>query len=116
MKHFIVWNTKNKGTVRIFTYKQGSKFISVCLELDIVKEGNNILDLNKEMFESVVGHIKTVCKEKMDDKLLNRPAPQKYWDKYQDYLLKLEDRKKTSVKIPLGGISTFGIPELCGCN
>lgn len=114
MKRYIVLNTKNKGMVRIFTYKQGSKFVSVCLELDIVKENDNREDLDKEIKESVEGYIKTVCKERMDDALLNRHAPEKYWQKYETYLESLAQKTKIQQTRALsGGIETFQIPELC---
>ncbi len=38
-------NTKKNGEITIFTYKEGSKYICVCLELDIVKEGNDLESL-----------------------------------------------------------------------
>ncbi len=108
-------NTKKVGRVTIFTFKQGRKFISVCLELDIIKEGLNVVELNKEMLEAVMGHVESVCKGGLSDDLLNRPAPAAYWKKYWafvDGLNKKRDRA-TKSKTQIGTINVLPIAELC---
>ncbi|MEK7620584.1 MAG: hypothetical protein AAB413_05100 [Patescibacteria group bacterium] len=108
----IVRNTKKSGQVRVFTFKKGKKYISVCLELDIVKEGSDPEELSREMMESVSGHIETVCKANLDDALLNRPAPDVYWKTYSKFL---DDQKKSEVKrkADYSSLSIFPIVDLC---
>lgn len=106
----IVQNTKRKGNVTIFGYKSGKKFISVCLELDIVKEGTKREELTREMFEAVTGHVETVCKAKLDDALLNRPAPEKYWQAYEKFL---DSQKKNKLPKQAGSLNILPIADLC---
>lgn len=103
-----VQNTKKEGKVTIFTYKKGKKFISVCLELDIIKEGNEPNQLIQEMIEAVMGHVETVCLNNLDDALLNRPAPQKYWQAYEEFL---ESQQKS--KNEFGFLNVLPLNELC---
>jgi len=86
-------NTKKSGIIRFFIYKEGKKYIGVCLDLDIVEENRNIEQLKESLTEAARGHIMTVAREKMDDKFLNRRAPRSYWKKYQTYLKYLEQER-----------------------
>ncbi|HBF67507.1 MAG TPA: hypothetical protein DDW36_03730 [Candidatus Magasanikbacteria bacterium] len=108
MKHYLLRNTKKQGEFTIFTYKEGVFFVSVCLELDIVKEGRNREKLAGQIMEAAVGHIKTVCSEKLDDSLLNRPAPKKYWNKYEQFLETLTKKQKA-----IGSLDRFDMKEAC---
>ena len=54
---------KRKGNITIFGYKKWKKFISVCLELDIVKEGTKREVLTQEMIEAVKGMWKRFAKQ-----------------------------------------------------
>ena len=103
-------NTKKSGSVTVFTYKQGKGYLSVCLELDIVKEGSNFSEITQEMIESVIGHVQTVCKEGLSDGLLNRPAPAKYWKAYERFL-DAQSGKETKKKV--GSLSILPIADLC---
>lgn len=102
-------NTKKVGNITIFTYKKGKKYLSICLELDIIKEGDKLQTLNQEMIEAVIGHVETVCKGNLSDDLLNRPAPEKYWQAYDDFI-KAQGGKQTK---PVGSFNRFPINELC---
>lgn len=91
-------NTKKQGVVTIFTYKSGNKYTAVCLELDIIKENKDHNELLREMRESIVGYLKTVCKNNLSDDLLNRPAPKLYWKKYRAFLEALETKKQVQLR------------------
>lgn len=113
MKTSAKLNTKKRGIVTVFNYKEGLKYISVCLELDIVKEGKVLEELIREMKEAVEGHIKTVCKENLSDDLLNRQAPKRYWKKYEEFVSFLEERRNLPQKRVESGVNIFSIPALC---
>lgn len=108
---YLMRNSKDLGTVTIFTYQQGKKFISVCLELDIVKKGSDKEEINREISESIVGYVKTIVKEGLGDQLLNRPAEKKYWDKYDEFLATLKQRSKVRSKV-LGSINRWEISTM----
>jgi len=77
-----VYNTKEHGTVEFLVYREGNGFVGVCLTFDIVEEGTDPVALMKSIKEAALLHIETVVKKNLDDDLLNRYAPQEYWDKY----------------------------------
>lgn len=110
-------NTKKGGEVTVIFFKEKNTFISVCLELDIVKEGKGITTLRKQMEEAVLGYVETVCKGDFSDALLNRPAPKKYWDKYYGFLRSLEPKSGSRTVRPRADrvrtIDRLPIQELC---
>lgn len=108
-------NTKKTGRVTVFTFKQGRRYISVCLELDIVKEGVKAVELNKEMLEAVMGHVESVCKGRLSDDLLNRPAPAMYWKKYWVFVdgLNTKRTRVTRRKAQVGTVNILPIADLC---
>ena len=72
-------NNKKQGTARILIYSKKNKYIGVCLDFDIIEEAGNKEDAIKQINEATRGYIMNICKNNLDDKLLNRPAPEKYW-------------------------------------
>ena len=108
-------NTKNRGNVTIFFFKEKAKYISVCLELDIVKEGKSLEELNQSMMEAVTGYIVTIRKQNLLDELLNRPAPKKYWEKYSAFLSSQEHRvrSRSAREADIGSINVLPMRELC---
>lgn len=86
-------NTKQSGRVTVFAYQDKRKIIAVCLELDIVHEASTFEEARAGIIESVQGYIEAVYKGGFSDELLNRPAPQEYWNKFYQYLHFLEDQK-----------------------
>ena len=87
-------NTKEKGVMEFLVYKDKSAFVGVCLTFDIIEEGNNPVLLMRSIRESAELHLKTVRKNNMPNDLLNRYAPQEYWEKY----FKVTDQIKTQSK------------------
>ncbi len=92
-------NSKEKGNNEFFIYqnKIGGNFTGVCLTFDIVEEGADPESLMKSLEEAALLHIETVRENKLPDKLLNRPAPKKYWNKYLQSLEKLQHRPAAPV-------------------
>lgn len=79
-------NTKEKGLVEFLVYKERDKFVGVCLTFDIVEEGSNPKEVMRSITEASALHLKTVVSKNLPDELLNRYAPNEYWEKYFTYL------------------------------
>ena len=108
-------NTKRRGQVTIFSYKEGKKYVSVCLELDIVEEGDDMLELNRSMVEAVSGYLTTVCKKGLSEDALNRSAPERYWKKYHELLSSQVPRRRVVPYRPSRpfNVNVLPIRELC---
>ncbi|KKQ18827.1 MAG: hypothetical protein US31_C0001G0014 [Berkelbacteria bacterium GW2011_GWA1_36_9] len=87
-------NSYKKGNITVFVYPENSKFIGVCLELDIVEEGNNLEQVKNILSDAVKTHVEIVIKNKLSKNLLNRPAPKEYWDRFFSYLATIKQMKK----------------------
>lgn len=83
-------NTKERGLIEYFMYKDGGKFVGVCLTFDIVEEGQDPVALMKSIEEASALHLEVVIKERMSDDLLNRYAPSAYWSKYFQALKQIQ--------------------------
>ncbi len=89
-------NTKKRGIYELFVYpEKKGHYVGVCLTLNIVEEGPDPEDLIDSLAEAARGHVLAVIKEGLNDDLLNRPAPQEYWDKYRKFQDYVSSRKKT---------------------
>lgn len=87
-------NTKQRGKFIIFVYPKSSKhFIGVNLTFDLIIEGRKAQEALEGIKKASLDYIEAVCKSNLDDSLLNRPAPEKYWNKFNAYLKKLASRK-----------------------
>ena len=95
-------NTKKKGRFIIFIYPKTPKyFIGVNLTFDLVVEGSNLGKVLEGIKKASLDYIEVICKEKLDDDLLNRRAPEKYWSRFKKHLrkvLKESGRKDRIVK------------------
>jgi len=103
-----IWNTKEKGTFEFFIYPDKGRFVGVCLTLNIIEEDDNPQRLLKSLVEAAKGHLEVVRKDNLGDKLLNRYAPKKYWNKYYNVRLLGEAKKimqkqgiKDSINLPV---------------
>lgn len=103
-------NTKEKGVVNFVVYRDSSDsmYTAVCLDFDIVEQGDDLEELKKSIEAGARLHLESVVKNDLNDGLLNRSAPKKYWKKlyecmvaYEDFLNKKNDitskQKKPSV-------------------
>lgn len=103
-------NTKDKGLIEFFVYPEKDRFIGVCLTFDIIEEGENFLDVMKNLKEASLLHLKVIINKGLPDDLLNRYAPEEYWGKYFDYLNQLRQthvahsETKYSEQIPFSAI------------
>ncbi len=84
-------NTKETGIIEFTVFKEKNSFVGVCLTFDIIVEGTDYDQVKQEIEDAAVLHLETVRELNLSDELLNRPAPQKYWNKRE---------KITAVKSP----------------
>ncbi len=108
-------NTYRQGSVTFYIYPEGKKFVGVCLELDIVEEADNLKSVEENLLDAVKTHLGGVIKNRLSEDLLNRPAPNEYWEKFFSYLKTIEhireDRKEPEIehtiveRYPIGALS-----------
>ncbi len=111
VKRINIWNTKESGTLEFLVFRNGKKFVGVCLTLDIVEEGDNPQKLMNSIVEAAMGHVRLVQEKSLDESLLNRPAPDEYWQIYQRVLSSYQMNVE-----PNSFISTLPImPSLTPC-
>ncbi|MDA2922923.1 hypothetical protein MYX07_06700 [Patescibacteria group bacterium AH-259-L07] len=91
-------NTKKQGMLEIFVYPEGKQFVGVCLTFNIVDVGKDPRTLLDSLTKAALGHVQVVIKKNLSDDLLNRPAPQEYWDKYEECLVLREMKKMVNKK------------------
>ena len=81
-----VTNTKARGGIVHFVYITNDKgTFGICLDFNIVEEGSNEAEVRRHLETAVGLHIDTVREHNLSDDLLNRLAPQEYWDIYNDF-------------------------------
>ncbi|MDO8520705.1 MAG: hypothetical protein Q7S52_01185 [bacterium] len=80
-------NTKENGTVEFTIFEENSTFVGVCLTFDIVVEGANYEEVREQLIDAAKVHIETVRRNNLPVELLNRHAPQEYWEKRKSTLL-----------------------------
>ena len=106
-------NTKRRGTARTIIFPSGKNYKAVCLDFDIIEEANTREEVEKQIKEAVVGYIKNICINNLDDKLLNRHAEKRYWDiyyKYVEHITEKERAPKTKFAHSIDLTSMFTIP------
>jgi hypothetical protein len=87
-------NTKNKGIARAIIFKSGKQYKAVCLDFDLIEEADTREGVEQLIKESIIGYIKNICLNKLDDKLLNRHADKIYWSLYERHLEQIGKEKK----------------------
>lgn len=82
-------NTKKEGCVEFLYFKEKNTYVGVCLTFDIIEEGKSLSKLKESLEEAAKLHLKVVIKKDLSNDLLNRYAPQKYWNLYFKHLRQL---------------------------
>lgn len=106
-------NTKKGGVARTIIFPSGKNYKAVCLDFDIIEEAKTREGVEKQIKEAAVGYIKNVCKNNLDNRLLNRHAEKKYWDIYYKHIERITEKEKSpKVKIAhsIDLTSMFTIP------
>jgi hypothetical protein len=109
-------NKKELGMARILIYPEKDGYIGVCLDLDIIEEAKTKKEVTEQIKEATEGYIINVCKNNLDDSLLNRPAPEKYWKIFKEYnrfvSAKNEEKvKKVTAKTRASSLFSFPISD-----
>jgi len=94
----ILGNKKEQGIARILIYPSKNKYIGVCLDFDIVEEADSKEEAVNQIKEATRGYVINVWKNKLDDSLLNRPAPENYWRIYREYNRFISAKNEKMVK------------------
>ncbi|MFH1428017.1 MAG: hypothetical protein ABIG60_05870 [Patescibacteria group bacterium] len=114
-------NTKKRGVARTIIFKSGRLFKAVCLDFDIIEEAKTSEEVEKQVREAVVGYIKNICKNDLDDSLLNRHAEKRYWDIYYKHIKLISSKKEIAPKmndksVDLTSMFTIPINLRAFCN
>ena len=112
-------NKKTQGIARILVYSSKNKYIGVCLDFDIIEEADSKAEAVSQIQEATKGYIINILKNNLDNSLLNRPAPEKYWQIYKKYsrfiTAKNEKRvKKITPEIKSSSFFSFPISDFIG--
>lgn len=91
-------NKKEQGIARILIYPERKKYIGVCLDFDIIEEAESKEEAINQIKEATRGYIINAWKNNLDNSLLNRPAPEKYWRIYQKYSRFIAAKNEGKVK------------------
>ncbi|MEK7071757.1 MAG: hypothetical protein AAB959_00505 [Patescibacteria group bacterium] len=94
----ILGNKKGQGIARILIYPSKNKYIGVCLDFDIIEEADSKEEAINQIKEATRGYVINVWKNKLDDGLLNRPAPENYWRRYREYNRFISAKNEERVK------------------
>lgn len=105
-------NTKQRGLMEFIFYQDQGKYIGVCLSFDIVEEGKDLNKLIQSVEDAAMLHLRTVVKENLSDDLLNRYAPEEYWQKYFEALKALEQKKVEENKVEIPAIVNLPYPTI----
>ncbi len=103
-------NTKNSGIAKIIIFPCREGFRAVCLDFDLIEDGEIREEVESSIRESVIGHVECICKNNLDDQLLNRHANKRYWKIYESYLDLIRDKAKRPVSSNLKKTSLFIYP------
>ncbi|MEI8249166.1 MAG: hypothetical protein WCG07_01585 [Candidatus Taylorbacteria bacterium] len=87
-------NTIKEGVIENFGYQEGDKYIAVCLTFDIIEEASNPKEAAEKLMNAVQLHLETVLENNLSEDLLNRYAPQEYWDKYFEIKKSIDNSSK----------------------
>ncbi len=108
MKNELIFNnTYKSGRARVFIYEDKGKYIAVCLEFGLII-GAKTLEKARECINDVTeSYLSNILENKLSEKLLNKPAPKKYWKIYEEIiqkeqeLTKLQNQPSTSIHLPI---------------
>lgn len=90
-------NTYKSGAVSYVGFKEKDKFVAVCLEFDLVAEGETLKDVKERIEDLSNAWLHNVIKNKLPEELLNKSAPRKYWQIYENARNEQEDKKRLTI-------------------
>ena len=81
-------NTYKSGRVSVIAFREANNYVGVCLEFNLIVRSNTLEKALDEIRDYTEGWLENVVKNKLPEKLLNKPAPKKYWDKFEKAVMK----------------------------
>ncbi|KKQ57543.1 MAG: hypothetical protein US74_C0003G0010 [Parcubacteria group bacterium GW2011_GWA2_38_13] len=90
----LYWNTKKSGVARVIIFPVGKKYKAICLDFDIIEEASSFDRVEERVREAVRGYVVNICKNNLDDNLLNRHADGRYWKIYERYLKMISHKRQ----------------------
>lgn len=103
-------NTKKSGVVRTIVFPIRGGYRAVCLDFDIIEEAETRIEVEKHVKEAIIGYVTNICKNKLDDSLLNRHADRRYWDMYEKYQKLITAKKAIKISGSANKVSLFTTP------
>ena len=102
-------NTYESGRVTfiIFKDKKIDKFIGVCLEFDLEVEAETTSEAQNMVQDYAQLWLENVRKNKLSEELLNKSAPEEYWNLEKE----LEEQRKLKEKTIRGYASSVRVPS-----
>jgi len=88
-----------------------NSFTGICLDLDIIEEKHRtlqeaILSIN----DAIDSHLEAAAEGNFPSESLHRPAPQKYWTKLKDFVVKKKSPEVTSTQFQFYNYQPYFIP------
>ena len=73
-------STKKESLLRFFIYydKKEHEYVGVCIDLGIIKCGENPYHVEQDLVDAALGYVETIEQEELPDYLLNQKPPQEY--------------------------------------
>jgi hypothetical protein len=111
-------NSKNSGVLRFFVYfdKKDKEFVGVCVDLGIIKVGNDPYEVKKDLENATMGYLEVISTNSLPDYLLNQRPPKKYMDMFNAIQEGLKTREVKKSTFDLSTVqSTFfkNVNDLC---
>ncbi|MFH1412539.1 MAG: hypothetical protein ABIG10_00720 [bacterium] len=110
-------NTKKNTILRFFIYydEKEKEFIGVCVDLAIIKVGNDPRKVKDDLINASFGYAEAVCNQNLPDKLLNHKLPKEYLDVHNFICNAISKKQLKEFKVDLNNIETFfqKVPEIC---
>lgn len=89
-------NTYQSGVVTFIAFYEKDKYYGVCLEFDLVTQAKSISEAMEQIKDYTYGWYKNIVINQLSEKLLNKSAPKKYWNKLKEIQQKIENKKQQS--------------------
>ncbi|OGY91456.1 MAG: hypothetical protein A3B31_02105 [Candidatus Komeilibacteria bacterium RIFCSPLOWO2_01_FULL_53_11] len=110
-------NTKNDITLRFFIYydKRDKEFVGVCIDLGIIKTGNDPSRVKIDLENAAIGYVEAVEKADLPEYLLNQKPPKQYLEIFENIILALKQRPFRQPKHNVSEAQAFSrsVRELC---
>ena len=81
-------------------YRSGKRYVAFCIELALIREGDNPIELFNRMNKIAKTYVNNVLKNKLGDDLLNQELPGSYMKLYEVFNKENKAKKTKEQPIP----------------